>query len=349
MIEQEQNQAASSAMLAVYLINGDNDLKRETMLSRLSSRIASTGDIMLNSQTINCESIKDADSLLDAITTLPFGGLYRLVVLSNAEKLSKELSEVLIEYIKDPAETTVLALSANRIATNTRLYKAINSYNKSSIIDVSSAKRAELPNELRRLAGNYRLTLDYQAAQSLIDRVGTSMTALNNELRRLAAMAQVNGRTQLTVVDIIDSVPALIEPKPWELADALCLRDTRQVLRIVSQMHSTRPTTILLNCLGRLREILTIISLKQRGMTSNNQIASELKRQEWQIRASIQAANRFTEAELVEVLRDAHSTEAAMKSGQDDEHVLILWLVKICEGSRLPVNAQQPLTHTAAV
>jgi DNA polymerase-3 subunit delta len=320
-------------LAAVYLLNGDDDLKRDMLLRRLGGRIAESGDLMMNQQTLGPEALKDPEQLLEALNTPPFGGDRRLLVLHGAERLPKDVSEALIGYIQDPCPTTVLALLANKLATSTRLYKAIVAYDKRSVVDVSSMKRSELPQHLRRLAEGYRLALDYEAAQSLINRIGTSTPALNNELRRLAAWASAAGKAQVTASDIVEQVPALVEPKPWELADALCQRDLALTLRMLAQMNSTQPTAAFTFCVARLREVLSVIALKARGMASASQVAGYLGRQEWQVRGSLAAAGRFSEQELSRLIREAQRHEKAMKSGADPEHVLTLWLIEVCRGA----------------
>jgi DNA polymerase-3 subunit delta len=136
------------------------------------------------------------------------------------------------------------------------------------------------------------------------------------------------------VADIIEQVPALVEPKPWELADALCQRDSLLVLRMQEAMRSSTPTAIFTNCVARLREVLAIIALQDRGINSPVQIASALGKQDWQIRSSLAAAKRFSKDELTEHIRLAHQTEAAMKSGADAEHILVLWLLDVCQYHR---------------
>jgi len=321
----------SQPLAAVYLINGDDELKRETTLRRLRARIAASGDLLLNQDVFAAESLSSPDQLLDALNTPPFGGELRLVLVPNAEKLPREVSEALVGYLARPTPTSVLALSANKLAANTRLYKAVLAHGKGSLIDVSSVKRSELPQHLRDTARNHGITLDYEAAQSLIGRIGTSMEALNNELRRLSVWAHAAGRTALGAADIVEQVPSLVEPKPWELADALCQRNLALCLRMYSQMHSATPTGAFSFCVGRLREVLTIVSLRARGLSSGR-IAERLKRQEWQLRSSFAAARRFEERELGALLRDASRHEAAMKSGADAEQVFLLWLVEVCRG-----------------
>ncbi|MCL2136570.1 MAG: DNA polymerase III subunit delta [Coriobacteriia bacterium] len=321
-------------LLAAYLLNGDDELKRETLIKRLSDRVTAGGDMMLNHETLTAEEIEDPELFLDALYTAPFIGQYRLVVVMNAEKLAKAVSEALISFLKTPNESTVVALAANKLAANTRLYKAINAYNPRSIIDVSSIKKADIPRWLQDLVKDYHLTINYQAAQALIDRVGTSMSVLNNEVKRLAAWAQAAGINEITTADVIALVPALIEPKPWELADALCQRDAIAALRIYNDMGSTQATTIFLHCVSRLRELLTIMTLINRGMQTSSQIASALKKQDWQIRGSLQAVKRFSEKELTGLLLDAQRVEAALKSGASDEHIMTLWILDVCTGSK---------------
>lgn len=331
-------QKNAPTLLSVYLFHGDDELKRDTMLKRLTDRIAESGDLLLNRQVMNSEDIKDPDQLLDALITPPFAGLYRLVVIYNSEKFDKTLQDTIATYLKSPTETTVLALVANKLSSKAQLLQAVQSYNAKSIINVSSIRRSELPQHLSGLAQDYQITLHYQAAQSLIGRVGTSMTALNNELKRLAAWAVAAGRRELTVADIYEQVPALVEPTPWEFADALCLRDIALVLRMRSEMHSSQATAIFTFSVARLREVLSIISLRQRGITSATQIANQLgsNKKEWQIRSSLAAASRFNETELTEILRLAQQSEAAMKSGADAEQVLTLWLVDVCSKKAAP-------------
>ena len=325
-------QKNAPALLSVYLFHGDDELKRDTMLKRLTDRIAESGDLLLNRLVMNSEDLKDPDQLLDALITPPFAGLYRLVVIYNVEKLDKTFQDTIATYLKSPTETTVLALVANKLNNKAQLLQAVQSYNAKSIINVSSIRRSELPQHLSELAQDYQITLHYQAAQSLIGRVGSSMTALNNELKRLTAWAVAAGRRELTVADIYEQVPALVEPTPWEFADALCQRDIALVLRMRSEMQSSQATAIFTFSVARLREVLSIISLRLRGITSATQIANQLgsNKKEWQIRSSLAAASRFNETELTEILRLAQQSEAAMKSGADAEQVLTLWLIDVC-------------------
>ena len=46
------------------------------------------------------------------------------MLVNDVDKLKKADSELLIAYLKEPCETTVLALEGQKVAKNTRLYKA---------------------------------------------------------------------------------------------------------------------------------------------------------------------------------------------------------------------------------
>ncbi|MCL2339342.1 MAG: DNA polymerase III subunit delta [Actinomycetia bacterium] len=325
---------AATELLAVYLFNGDDELKRDTLLARLRQRvIGPADDLLLNQQVLTPEDLADADQLLDVLTTPPLVGEQRLVIIQQAEKLNKELSETLISYLAQPSSTTVLALLATKLDAKTRLFKALQSYDRRAIINTASVKRSELPELVRQLAQRFQISLDYEAAQSLIERIGSSTQALDNEVRRLAWWAAAAGKRELTAADIVEQVPALVEPKPWELADALSRRQLALVLQMYAAMRSSQPTAIFTNCLARLRELLTILVLRQRGLTSGAQIAQVLAKSEWQIKSSLLSANNFSLSELIDLIRGASAVEKALKSGDDAEQVLELWFLEVCKST----------------
>lgn len=69
----------------------------------------------------------------------------RLVEVRAADKLKKADAEQLVSYLGSPNGSTVLALVAEKLAKNTRLYKAVAAAGKTAVIDCAPLKRYELP------------------------------------------------------------------------------------------------------------------------------------------------------------------------------------------------------------
>lgn len=318
------------ALLPVYLFNGEDILKQETLLRRLTKRIEESGDISFNSVTFQAAAVKTPDELLDACYTLPFNSPVRMVTVKDVDKLAKPVLDELVDYVQDPCDSTILVLIAQKLAANTRLFKALKQSDPKAIVDCSPKKRSELPTLVRSMAISHGVTISTDAAAQLIDRLGTSTVSLNNELQKLATYVQAAGRDTVSRQDIAAVVARVAEVKPWDLADALTSREAIQSLTLVSRMPDQTPMSLLGICVTRLRDILSIKALKRRGVTD---IAGYLGQPEWRLRNQIKASSSFSRPELVGFLAAAAELEKQMKSGGDADMLFEKWLISVCDGS----------------
>ena len=149
----------TNALLPAYLINGEDELKRETVLKRLHARIAKLGDIDFNHDVFHGESAS-GDDIVSACNTVPFASDVRLVVVHAADALKKSDAEALVTYLSEPSPSTVLCLVARKLAKNTRLYKAVAAVGKKAVIDCAPMKKYELPKTVRAMAVTHGITLD---------------------------------------------------------------------------------------------------------------------------------------------------------------------------------------------
>ena len=111
-------------LLPVYLIVGEDALKRDTVMKRLRARLSSMGDLSFNADEFDGETAQGGD-IVTACNTVPFASPVRLVEVRAADKLKKADAEQLVSYLGSPNGSTVRALVAEKLAKNTRLYKAV--------------------------------------------------------------------------------------------------------------------------------------------------------------------------------------------------------------------------------
>jgi len=315
-------------LLHVYLFSGDDNLKKETLLERLTSRIAKQGDLMMNSVTFTSQTLKEPQVLIDALDTLPFGAPLRLVVIKDIDSVGKPVQEALISYMARPNETTVLVMTATKLASNTRLHKAILAYNKQAILDCGAKKRWELPTLIRSMAKGCGTEISTASANYLIEHVGTSTVALNNEVKKLSAYVQAFGRGEIREDDIERTVAQTAEPEPWKLPDALCERDLVRTLQVLDRLGSRSAPYLFMLCIGRLRDILSVAVLQARG---SSDVAGAMKKPSWMIEPLLRGASNYSLGELEGALKAAPQREKQMKSGSDADHLLRLWLVDLCK------------------
>lgn len=316
--------AEGNGFLPVYLANGDDALKRARVAERLRSRIEQLGDLSFNSEDFDGESAKGAD-IIAACNTLPFMSDVRLVTVKNADKLRKADSEALVEYLQAPAESAVLALYAQGLAKNTRLYKAVAQFGKSAIIDCASVAKRDLPSHVARMAKMHGVTLRSDATSLLIELVGEDTVRLDAELRKLS-LAHV-GTGSITPDEVNNLVGRTTEAKPWEFVDAFSQRDAAKCVRLRTRMESTSVYALLGMCITRIRELAMVHGLAARGQMG--QISEYVKAPSWKLKHYQAFARNFTPEELRQALRAARDAERAMKSGSDPESTFETWYLSV--------------------
>ena len=159
------------SLLPVYLITGEDALKRDAVMKRLRARLSSMGDLSFNSDVFEGAEFT-GDDVVNACNTIPFASPVRLVEVRDADKLKKADSEPIVGYLDAPCETTVLALIAEKLAKNTRLYKAVAKHGKTAVIDCAPPKARDLPKLVRSMAVGHGVTFSEGAAIALVNLVG---------------------------------------------------------------------------------------------------------------------------------------------------------------------------------
>lgn len=301
-------------LLPAYLIVGADELKRDAAVRRLRSRVpADMADFNLDE--LDGASLEESGQLISSAQTMPFCADFRLVIVNGAGELAKPVSEAVVSYLADPNPQCVLCLVAEKLAKNTRLYKAVAKVGPHSVIDCAPLKRWELPPYVVKLAQKRGLSMDNAAAQELVERVGESTVALDNQIATLAQL--VGDAVRITLADVEANVAQVAEVSPWAFADAVCERNAPRAMEMLNLMKA--PSLVFLHSVlvGRLRELICAKSLDARGAASG--LARELGRQSWQVKNHVRWSRAFGEEELVELLGQAAVCERALKGSQDSE------------------------------
>lgn len=313
--------ANDNSLLPVYLISGEDELKRETVIKRLRKRISTLGDLSFNADEFNGEKATGAE-IVAAANTLPFASEVRLVQVDNVEKLRKADMEEIIAYLAAPSATTVLALVATKLAKNTRLYKAVGAYGKTAYIDCAPFQAKDLNAAVRSMAITHGVTFTEGAAASLIDLAGTNTVTLDNEIRKLALAHR--GDDPVNQNEVIALVAQTAEVKPWEFLDAFGMKNLSRCIHLYNRMEKTSPYQLLALCVSRVRDLISVRALNARG---TGDVAAQMKMPPWRLKTLNKQAARYSMDQLIAALKTAQETELAMKSGSDPRTEFFDWLV----------------------
>lgn len=315
----------SKPLLAAYLVDGADTLKRETVVKRLRERIARVADLEFNSDRFDGATATGAD-IVNACNTAPFGGDVRLVEVTHADKLRKADSEQIVAYLKNPNATTVLELVTEKLAKNTRLYKAVAALGKSAVIDCTPMKEDALKRAVRSMATSHGFTITPDAASLLVDRIGTDTVSIDSQLEKIG-MAH-RGSDPVNENEVMQLVSETVEARPWDLVTAFSERNLKKCLYLLPRLKSSSPFALLSMCTTRVRELICARAVLERG-GGPAQIARSLNKKDWQVKRHLHYARAFAPAELEQALVLSRDTEQAMKSGSDPDEAFRLWLATV--------------------
>ena len=312
-------------LLPAYLVVGSDELKAKETVGRLKRHLE-VGLEAFNLDERVASTDMDPQDLLASLNTLPMGSGFRLVIVSSADHMPKAASEAAIDYLKDPNPSCVLCLVEEKLAKNTRLYKAASACGPRAVIDCTPAKRWDLPKRVARMGQVHGIRIDEAAANELVARVGESTTMLDRQVGTLAELCR--GAGVITRADVERYVTRIAEVKPWDFLDALCARDAARSLELYQLMQSPSEIALVSMIAGRLRELVCAQSLAQRNQAGL--LASTLGKQAWQVKNHGQWARRFRAGELEDSLAACAESDRALKTGADPKVTFTRLVLRIC-------------------
>lgn len=315
---------AGQGLLPGYLIVGSDELKSSRAVERMRARLGKSGMVEFNLDERDMTKDPQVDDIVASLNTFPMGAEFRLVILTNCDKLPKAMSEPLVEYFANPSPTTVCLVVATTLAKNTRLYKAIKKLGDKAIIDCAPKKTWELPSQVVKMAAAHGKAMGLPAAEALVARSGENTRMLDNELKKLASM--VTG-SEITLADIERHVMRTAEVKPWEFLNAVAARDLVRSLELLKLQPAKSEVRLWSLLVTRLRELIIAKSLDTRGQGS--QLATTLGVQGWQVKNHLSWARRWRMDELLEALSQAIEVELALKGSRDSELALRMWVISM--------------------
>lgn len=305
-----------------YLILGSDELKRTSAVNKLKTYVDAEWQDM-DIDEFDGKGTIDASELSNALNAFPFVSEIKLVIIHSIESVPKEISTLLVEYVKDPSPTTVLCCEGAKLAKNTVLYKALVKVDKKSLIEFAELKKYQLPDNAIKIAAELGAKLDRDAAQELVERLGDSSTAIQNQVKTLV---EIYGGGRITKELVQENVAQVAEVSPWTFLNYLSERNIAEAMRLLAAMDKPSYVFLLGIICDRLRELICAQSLANRG--TSYELAAELHSQEWQVKNHMRYARAFKPGELEALLLEAAQCEQALKSSPDSETAFINYVLK---------------------
>ena len=186
----------------VYLLHGDEEvLKDEAIRALLDAAVGTNRDFNLD---VRYAADLTPESFHALVNTPPMLAERRAVVVRGAEQLGKrktKLRDEVVRYLTNPNPTTVLVLViAAGEEPDAELARA------STAVSIEPLAADRVPGWLQHHASTLGVTLAPDAADLLLNAVGTDLSTLARELEKLASLAAGTGGGRAVTPDDVTSL-----------------------------------------------------------------------------------------------------------------------------------------------
>ena len=223
---------------------------------------------------------------LEEMQNPPFGDGSRIILLKNNPIFNIKNDKFAAKFessTQNIPDTTFLILFCmnkpdSRIKTTKFLKKLIkskkafeSSYNLPDIWDYDSQVK-----HVKEISRNLNINLDENAAQAIIESIGTESTKLDNELRKALLYLSATDKNLLTVKDI-ESIFFEQQSNIFKIIDSLIEKDISQSLKAINTLinQGEPPLRLIAGLISQIRIYTIVLLLKdENDLSKISHIAS---------------------------------------------------------------------------
>ena len=294
---------------------------------KLTEKIGEIEVVSFDGTTANVADVLDECRSFGLMQT------HKLIVVDNAEQLVKGDNRPLVErYAQGPAEQATLVLRAGGKWSKGKLdgmIEAVGEIKECGEVDIGIAHAWAV----KRATKRHEATLERDAADLLIERVGADLGRLDSELGKLASAAATGkGPATITRDLVVELVGKTREEEVWDLQSTLLGHGPEAALRQLGAVLgvSRQPPQLVGFAYLDLARKLHGAAVGARKNENPWKLATALKLWGPSKDAILDAGKRLNPTDTARVLADAVESDWRQKTGQaDPERALEILTVRI--------------------
>lgn len=295
----------------VYLLMGDEPYYIDEITDMLVSTVLPEEEKDFN-QTIRYGMETDVASVITMARSFPMMSDYQLIVIKEAQNLSK--IEELEVYAKNPLHTTILVLNYKNGTLDKRkkLYAEID---KNGIVfESKKIPEYKIPAFISSYMQQKGLAIDAKSAQMLSDYLGNDLSKLTNEIAKLL-IAMPKGQTQVTPNLIEENIGISKDFNNFELLKAVIEKNTFKVNQIADYFEKNPKNNPLIVTLVVLFNFFSNLMICYWAKNKTEQgIAAELGfRNPYQAKDYVAAIRNYNAFKCMEILSLLRTYDAKCK------------------------------------
>ncbi|HEX2240087.1 MAG TPA: DNA polymerase III subunit delta [Actinomycetota bacterium] len=269
----------------VYLLRGDDFLIEEA-LDRLREELNADP---LSEVSFDAEA--DIADVLNALQTPSLLAAGRVVILREAQSLTKEQAGRLAEYLDAPNSTSTFVLTANGRTKLDEWVKKVG-----AVLALEAPRGRALLGWIKRRAADRDLKLDDRAGWTLIESVGGELRDLDVALEQLYTGLGPGARVSQR--EVVNAFPRFADQRMYALTDALGDRKLPIAMTSLRRLldQGDHPLVLLGALTSQVRRMLVARSVAGQGASA---VADALRLPAWRAERLARQARAYREEELV--------------------------------------------------
>jgi len=274
----------------------------------------------------------DETSLIDAINaamTIPFLSEAKGVILANASFLTatsktdndgENQLRYLSNYLLNPNPSTILVIQAPYEKLDQRKSIAKDCLTNCKVEECTAPSKDDHYGYIRKRLQAENMTIDANALEEFVTRVGEDGFMMVNELDKLILYAQ--GKTRIDLNIVKDITIKNLESKIYTLVNAVVSKDQWSIANIYQDLIrvNTEPASIVTMIGFKFQEILYTQALL-RMKSKQEDVMKYFNATKGRAYYIIKNATEISEAAVMQYLVDLEELDYKIKSGQIDKKI----------------------------
>ena len=327
-IEELEKQINEQELKGIYLLYGEEMFLLQQQLNKIKKKF---GEVVkgINYIAIDENNIQE---LIADIETPAFGypnkliiarntGIFKREVKGRSGGASKELKDKINEYLKSNIdminESVILVFVENEVEKNS-IYNTIEKIG--IICNFEEQKPFQIIKRLKAICNSYKVNVDENTLQYLIEFCGTNMQDLINEIRKLIEYAGENGKIQKQDIDklCIKKIESVI----FDLTDNLGQKKVKEALDVLYNLIAAKEPIqkILITLYNHFKKLYFV----KIAIANNKDIAQSLQlkpNQIFLVNKYKAQAKGFKSSELRKIIQELEDLDYNYKIGLIDLNV----------------------------
>ena len=174
------------AFRQVYVILGPEEYQCRLAISLIKRKVLSPEELAFNYSEFAAQNVT-ANEIIETANTIPMLAQRRLIMVTEADKLTDRKQDEVIDRLKDLSERSVLVLLAKDLDRRKRFYKQLKE--KACVVEFPKLKGFGLERWAAAFLRKQGYRLSTSAVRKLVELAGSDLQSVANEIEKLILYA----------------------------------------------------------------------------------------------------------------------------------------------------------------